>query len=143
MIVPVSEVETGLNFDPNPSKNDFNIEQHIKNQQWSILGKALEIYLLWFLTLMIVYALVFAGLLYLKGQKAPNIANNAQETASAQTSGNTVTNLNNKDLYPVLNVAGDQSSFYLRYLDVDQISKSKHVNQQNSEHKKEQGKDDP
>ncbi|AQZ15944.1 (ZYRO0G16434g) [Zygosaccharomyces parabailii] len=140
--MPVSRVETKLKFDPNLSKNDFNIEQHIKNQQWSILGKALEIYLLWFLTLMIVYALVFAGLLYLKGQKAPNVANSAQETESAQTSGNTITNLNNKDLYPVLNVAGDQSSFYLKYLDVDRISKSKQADPQNSEQKEEQDKDD-
>ncbi|CDF89172.1 ZYBA0S03-10880g1_1 [Zygosaccharomyces bailii CLIB 213] len=140
--MPVSRVETKLKFDPNLSKNDFNIEQHIKNQQWSILGKALEIYLLWFLTLMILYALVFAGLLYLKGQKAPNVANSAQETESAQTSGNTITNLNNKDLYPVLNVAGDQSSFYLKYLDVDRISKSKQADPQNSEQKEEQDKDD-
>lgn len=140
--MPVSKVETKLTFGSTQSKNDFNIEQHIKNQQWSILGKALEIYLLWFLTLMIIYALVFACLLYLKGQKAPNVANSAQETESAQTSGNTITNLNNKDLYPVLNVAGDQSSFYLKYLDVDRISKSKQADPQNSEQKEEQDKDD-
>lgn len=123
--LPLSITNDDGNLDTVFLSNDFDIEQYHSNQQWSMLGKALEIYLLWFLALMILYALAFAGLMYVRSQKKSHAASSAQASEAEQTSGNTLMSLNDKDLYPILNLAGGQSSVYLKYLDVDQISNSK------------------
>ena len=75
--------------------------------------------------MMVIYALTLAALLYIRGTKHNQEVANGKGSGNEQKSGNTVVSINDKDLYPILNLAGDQSSFYLKYLDVDQIPKSK------------------
>lgn len=139
--LPLPITKDDGNLDTAFLSNDFDIEQYHSNQQWSMLGKALEIYLLWFLTLMILYALAFAGLMYVRSQKKSHAASSAQASEAEQTSGNTLMSINDKDLYPILNLAGGQSSVYLKYLDIDQISNSKMARPDDREQRQHNGDD--
>ncbi|GAV56144.1 hypothetical protein ZYGR_0BA00500 [Zygosaccharomyces rouxii] len=127
LALPMISDDQNLNADI--SMKDLQFEQHTKNQQWNLLSKSLEFYFLWLLSMMVIYALTFAVLLYIRSSKrSEEKAANGKGIENEQTSGNTVVSINDKDLYPILNLAGDQSSFYLKYLDVDKIPKSKNQN---------------
>lgn len=122
-MLPVSN-DQNVNADHLIQTSQF--KQHTKNQQWNLLSKSLELYFLWLLSMMVIYALMFAVLLSIRRSKrSQKTTGNRERKEHEQTSSNTVISINDKDLYPILNLAGDQSSFYLKYLDVDKISQSK------------------
>ncbi|GCF01515.1 hypothetical protein ZYGM_000947 [Zygosaccharomyces mellis] len=122
-MLPVSN-DQNVNADHLIQTSQF--KQRTKNQQWNLLSKSLELYFLWLLSMMVIYALMFAILLSIRRSKrSQKTTGNRERKEHEQTSSNTVISINDKDLYPILNLAGDQSSFYLKYLDVDKISQSK------------------
>lgn len=122
-MLPVSN-DQNVNADHLIQTSQF--KQRTKNQQWNLLSKSLELYFLWLLSMMVIYALMFAVLLSIRRSKrSQKTTGNRERKEHEQTSSNTVISINDKDLYPILNLAGDQSSFYLKYLDVDKISQSK------------------
>lgn len=111
-------------FNANNLTMDPLLEHHTENQQWNLLSTSLEIYFLWLLSMMIIYALTFALLLYIRSYKRNQEATTkGKRDENVPTSGNTVVSINDKDLYPILNLAGDKTSAYLKPLDVGKISK--------------------
>lgn len=117
--------------------DDSQLEQYAGNQQWDLLSKSLEIYFLWLLSMMIIYALIFAMLMYVRNSKENQETNDRKSGKNEQNSDNTAISINDRDLYPILNLAGDQSNFYLKYLDVGRIPKTNKLKLQDIDKQKQ------
>lgn len=94
------------------SPNSFIKES--RQDQWMMLWESLQLFIMYLLLTMMVEGLLMAILLFSRNRKLVQAADHSN---SISAEGSSPTTLDNCNLYPILNLAGENTTAYLKPLD--------------------------
>lgn len=100
---------------------DRFLEKQYRSEQWSIVLGSLKVFVLCFFAVLLLFGLCMGVLIYVRNKEKVRSG-----TAGNSTGGSSPVSLDDSDLYPILNIAGDNRTTYLKYLDLQRISENGH-----------------
>lgn len=96
---------------------DRFLEEQLRSEQWSMVLESLRVFTSCFFSVLLLFGLFLGVMMYMKNRKMVRSG-----TTGNSAGGISPVSLEDSDLYPILNIAGDNRTTYLKYLDLQRLS---------------------